>query len=51
MENKYTFSTQHNVLKVYWCWVKKVYSKCTLSIAIVYLKYIITSSQIILFLS
>ena len=49
MENKHTFSTQHNVLKVYCCWVKKVYSKYTLSIVIVYIKYIITSSQIILF--
>ena len=27
IENKYTFSTQHSVLKVYCCWVKKVYSK------------------------
>ena len=49
IENKYTFSTQHSVLKVYCCWVKKVYFKYTLSIVIVYLKYIITSSQIILF--
>ena len=32
IENKYTFSTQHSVLKVYCCWVKKVYSKYTLSI-------------------
>ena len=41
IENKYTFSMQHSVLKVYCCWVKKVYSKYTLSTVIVYLKYII----------